>query len=210
MHTSPSLFSRKFIPPFSLLLIGLIALLVKCWDLLLQRFETAPCNVYLPDMAEIGCLHHTWCICILGLGFGPEGWIGNIPKLGKSSKEPEGSGCPTPVEIFHILSWNTHRIMELLRLGNIFGIIKSNHQPPRSPLHLYGKSQDNLGWKRCLKPSNPSISPALSHVPGATPALLNPPGGGDSPTALGSPFMVYSTWNEGWRCWLEFCVWELF
>lgn len=59
MHTSPALFSGKFIPPFSMLLIGLIALLVKCWDLLLQRFETAPCNVYLPDMAEIICFHDT-------------------------------------------------------------------------------------------------------------------------------------------------------
>lgn len=60
MHTSPALFSRKFIPPFSVLLIGLIALLVKCWDLLLQRSETAPCNVYLPALAEVICSHSTW------------------------------------------------------------------------------------------------------------------------------------------------------
>lgn len=60
MHTSPALFSRKFIPPFSVLLIGLIALLVKCWDLLLQRSETAPCNVYSPAVAEIICFRNTW------------------------------------------------------------------------------------------------------------------------------------------------------
>lgn len=114
MHTSPSLFSRKFIPPFSLLLIGLIALLVKCWDLLLQRFETAPCNVYLPDMAEITCLHHTWS-AHLHFGAGRLGWVwalvlrGGVSSFpnwvakGESIQEPGGNGCPTPVEIFRFI-----------------------------------------------------------------------------------------------------------
>lgn len=115
VHPSPSLFSRKFIPPFSMLLIGLIALLVKCWDLLLQSFETAPCNVYLPDMAEIICFHNTWGPAaaqqLAGMrcsGFGLVGWVGYISKVGsewESSKDPEGGGCPTPVEII-IESWN--------------------------------------------------------------------------------------------------------
>lgn len=144
MHTSPSLFSRKFIPPFSLLLIGLIALLVKCWDLLLQRFETAPCNVYLPDMAEIICLHHTWSASafwgwqgLLGLGFGPEGWIGHLPKLGgqggqhqRARREWVSNTCWN----IHIYSGNTHRIMELLRLGKIFEVITSKNQPSTTPM----------------------------------------------------------------------------
>ena len=94
MHTSPALFSGKFIPPFSVLLIGLIALLVKCWDLLLQRFETAPCNVYLPDVAEIICFRHTWGTSafqqLAGLvrsGFGLVGWTGWLSRSGGQGGE---------------------------------------------------------------------------------------------------------------------------
>lgn len=103
MHTSPALFSRKFIPPFSVLLIGLIALLVKCWDLLLQRSETAPCNVYLPALAEVTSFHSSW----RGTShshWAPmgSGWTQCCP----STKHPE-EWITTPVEIvcIYVLLW---------------------------------------------------------------------------------------------------------
>lgn len=131
MHTSPALFSGKFIPPFSMLLIGLIALLVKCWDLLLQRFETASCNVYLPDIAEITCFCNTWSTSasrrLVGSGLGLREGADTPPNReaeGQSIKDPERGGCPAPVEIIMCLfmaylyrfGYNCRRIRVHLRV----------------------------------------------------------------------------------------------
>lgn len=103
MHTSPALFSGKFIPPFSVLLIGLIALLVKCWDLLLQRSETAPCNVYSPAVAEIICFRNTWRGA-QPLGSGAAPWDGfGAPLASRTQKEAGVNTCWNPKAYYFVV-----------------------------------------------------------------------------------------------------------
>lgn len=139
MHTSPALFSGKFIPPFSMLLIGLIALLVKCWDLLLQRFETAPCNVYLPDMAEIICFHNTWTTSafqqLAGLvrsGFGLAEWTGSLSKWGSQGEEHQR---PRRRWVSNTC-WNNHMYLFMAYLD----IQAWLHTHPRTPTRV-GQTQ---------------------------------------------------------------------
>lgn len=103
MHTSPALFSGKFIPPFSVLLIGLIALLVKCWDLLLQRSETAPCNVYSPAVAEIICFRNTWRGA-QPLGSAAAPWDGlGAPLASRTQKEAGVNTCWNPKAYYFVV-----------------------------------------------------------------------------------------------------------